>query len=1071
MAVSIGKLLTKVFGSRNERLLKRFRRIVDQVNELEPKVRKMTDDELRARTAELRAGLVAKPGRPATLRIEDVMPEAFAIIRESMDRHIGIREIFNPEQNFDPDKLDDKHLELYDSVQRAMIATGESWQRVAIPHGLYEAVRALHPESRPPFRARPFDVQIIGGLVLSEGKIAEMATGEGKTFVAPLACFLRVLQGMHCHVVTVNDYLVRRDASWVRPAFENLGMSVGYIQSDMDPGSESRRKQYACDVTYGTNSEFGFDFLRDNMKERADLQVQGPLDYAIVDEVDSILIDEARTPLIISGAAHDDAPKYRRADEVARKVIELNKPWTQAEKAVDAAKRAIKSAEGDEDKAKDKADKEKARQRKAAAEKQLEEAEKRKEGLTQYYEVELDRKSVHLTHEGIAAAQDAAGVGSFYVGNNMEWPHLMEQAMRAHVVYERDKDYVVERGKRTGDMEVIIVDEYTGRKMEGRQWSDGLHQAIEAKERVPIKQETQTLATITLQNFFKLYKALSGMTGTAQTEAEEFMKIYRLEVVTIPTNRPVIRQDNEDRIYRTEPEKWEAIIEEIKEASDAGRPVLVGTTSVEKSEMLSNRLKQKYGVQHEVLNAKYHEREATIVQIAGQQHKNVHGETVGNVTIATNMAGRGTDIKLGEGVADLSPAEERLEPLRVGGVVWSPLGEWREGDRVVIEDDWLDDVRPDELLEQLVDDLRPDRVGRDVGTGRAGGGQQRRLLGMVDIIDATAIDDRLAQGLARPWGRHLDRLAAPSKARLAVDRDGGGDDQRLDDPHHVGVVGVGLVELQHRELRRVEAVDALVAEVLADLVDALIAADDQPLQVELVGDAQVEGLVERVVPRREGPRRGAAVERLEGRRLHLEVAVPVQLTPERRDDPGAGDEHLPDLVVTEQVGVAAPVAGLDVGQAVPLLRRSVERLAQHPDRRDAEGHLAGPGPEQLAGRLDEVAEVVEPEDVLERLVAEVVLAQVELQAPGAVLDRHEQALAHLPLGDDPADHGDRLRQVPVGVEATRLGRLGDGECLQRCCGRVSPLGGGGVGVMPLLAEPGDLGETDLLQFGEGHRAS
>jgi preprotein translocase subunit SecA len=646
MAFSPGKLLTKIFGSRNERLLKRFRRIVDEVNALEPQVRAMTDEQLRARTAELRAGLAAKPGRPATLRIDDVMPEAFAMIRESMDRHIGIREIFNPEQKFDPDRLDDKNLELYDSVQRAMIATGESWQRVAIPHGLYEAVRALHPESRPPFRARPFDVQIIGGLVLSEGKIAEMATGEGKTFVAPLACFLRVLQGMHCHVVTVNDYLVRRDASWVRPAFENLGMTVGYIQSDMDPGSESRRKQYGCDITYGTNSEFGFDFLRDNMKERVDLQVQGPLDYAIVDEVDSILIDEARTPLIISGAAHDDAPKYRRADEVARKVMELNRPWDQVQKAVDAAKRAIKAAEGDEDKAKDKAEKEKARQRKAAAEKQLEEAEKRKEGLTQYYEVELDRKSVHLTHEGIAAAQDAAGVGSFYVGNNMEWPHLMEQSMRAHVVYERDKDYVVERGKRTGDMEVIIVDEYTGRKMEGRQWSDGLHQAIEAKERVPIKQETQTLATITLQNFFKLYKALSGMTGTAQTEAEEFMKIYRLEVVTIPTNRPVVRQDNEDRIYRTEPEKWDAIIEEIKEASDAGRPVLVGTTSVEKSEMLSAKLTQKYGVGHEVLNAKHHEREAQIVAVAGQQHKNVHGETVGNVTIATNMAGRGTDIKL-----------------------------------------------------------------------------------------------------------------------------------------------------------------------------------------------------------------------------------------------------------------------------------------------------------------------------------------------------------------------------------------------------------------------------------------
>jgi preprotein translocase subunit SecA len=487
-------------------------------------------------------------------------------------------------------------------------------------------------------------VQMIGGLVLSEGKIAEMATGEGKTFVAPLACFLRVLQGLHCHVVTVNDYLVKRDASWVKPAFENLGISVGYIQSDMEPGGDTRKNAYKCDITYGTNSEFGFDYLRDNMKERADLQVQGPLDYAIVDEVDSILIDEARTPLIISGAAHDDAPKYRAADAVARKVIELNRQWDAVEREVDQWKRAIKTAQGDEDKADTKNEKEAAGRRQEEAEKKLEDAEKKKVGLTQYYEVELDRKSVHLTHEGIAAAQEAAGVGSFYVGGNMEWPHLMEQSLRAHVVYEKDKDYVVERG-RTGEMEVVIVDEFTGRKMVGRQWSDGLHQAVEAKEKVPIKQETQTLATITLQNFFKLYKQIAGMTGTAQTEAEEFMKIYRLEVVTIPTNRPVIRQDNQDRVYRTEREKWVSIIEEIKLYSDAGRPVLVGTTSVEKSEMLSKMLTQKYGIKHEVLNAKYHEREAQIVALAGQTHTNMHSQVVGNVTIATNMAGRGTDIK------------------------------------------------------------------------------------------------------------------------------------------------------------------------------------------------------------------------------------------------------------------------------------------------------------------------------------------------------------------------------------------------------------------------------------------
>ena len=643
--MNFGKLLTKVFGSRNDRLLKRYRSIVARINDMEPKIQSMTDAELRARTQEIRAGL--KSGK---LRSADVLPEAFAIIRESMDRHIGVRQIFNPDESFNPDdygrdKLDDEAFDLYDQVQQRMIATGESWQRVAIPPKLYTAIRKLFPESRPPFRARCFDVQLIGGLVLYEGKIAEMATGEGKTFVAPLACFMRVLEGFHAHVVTVNDYLVRRDANWVKPAFENLGITVGYIQSDMDPGGEARKRAYASDITYGTNSEFGFDYLRDNMKERVELQVQGPLDFVIVDEVDSILIDEARTPLIISGAAHDDAPKYRDADAVARKLLELHRPYAEAEREVEAAKRAIKAAQGDFDKADSKVEKDAARKRQAEAEQRLAEAERKKEQITPYYEVEWDRKSVHMTHEGIAAAQEEAGVGSFYVGQNMEWPHLMEQALRAHVVFERDKDYVVDRG-RSGELEIVIVDEYTGRKMVGRQWSDGLHQAIEAKERVTIKQETQTLATITLQNFFKLYKSLSGMTGTAMTESEEFSKIYKLEVVAIPTNRPVIRVDSDDRVYRTEREKWDAIIEEIKLYSDAGRPVLVGTTSVEKSEMLSKMLKQKYGIEHEVLNARYHEREAAIVAKAGQTHVNAHGERVGNVTIATNMAGRGTDIKL-----------------------------------------------------------------------------------------------------------------------------------------------------------------------------------------------------------------------------------------------------------------------------------------------------------------------------------------------------------------------------------------------------------------------------------------
>src|SRR5438874_3008570 len=344
---TVGKVLTKIFGSRNERLLKRYRGIVADGNALEPKVQAMTDRQLRARTRELREGLTTRK-----LRSVEVLPEAFAIIRESMDRHIGIRAIFNPDEHFDPDQLDDEMLEAYDLVQRQMIATGQSWLTIDIPPKIYEAIRKMYPESRPPFRARPFDVQLIGGLVLYEGKIAEMATGEGKTFVAPLACFMRVLEGLHCHVVTVNDYLVRRDSNWIKPAFDNLGITVGFIQSDMEPGGETRKSQYRCDITYGMNSEFGFDYLRDNMKERVDLQVQGKLDFAIVDEVDSILIDEARTPLIISGAAHDDAQKYRDADKVARVVIDKNKAWDAVERQVDAAKRAIKAAEGDEDKTK-----------------------------------------------------------------------------------------------------------------------------------------------------------------------------------------------------------------------------------------------------------------------------------------------------------------------------------------------------------------------------------------------------------------------------------------------------------------------------------------------------------------------------------------------------------------------------------------------------------------------------------------------------------------------------------------------------------------------------------------------
>ncbi len=664
----LNKSMTKIFGSRNGRLIKSYRHRVEAINVLEAGMRVLTDAQLRAKAEELRRRMADGESDMA------ILPEAFALMRESMDRNIGLRNAFNPAIPFDSSKLSTEAQAGYQQVKVKCVGEHD-WRFVEIPPELYQAIRDAVPDARPPYRARPFDVQLIGGMVLYDGKIAEMATGEGKTFVAPLACFLMGLAGKHCHVVTVNDYLVRRDAAWVAPAFYALGMSVGFIQVNMD--NEPRQKAYQCTVTYGTNSEFGFDYLRDNMKQSLAEQVQGPLDFAIVDEVDSVLIDEARTPLIISGPAHDDSPRYRQADEVIRKVIAAQRPWDAANNNVETLKRKIKGAEGEIKNARGDAEKITALQNLIVdTEKQLVAAEAALAKEVQLYEVELDRKSAHLTHEGIRKAQEFAGVGSFYVGGNMDWPHLLEQALRAHVVYEIDKDYVVQKG------EVIIVDESTGRLMVGRQWSDGLHQAVEAKERVTVKPETQTMATITLQNFFKLYKRLAGMTGTAMTESEEFSKIYNLEVVTIPTNRPLCRQDFEDLIFMNENAKWNAIVEQIKEVSDRGQPVLVGTTSVEKSQRLSQILAQQHGIEHEVLNAKNHEREAEIIAKAGTQNINKQGRKVGRVTIATNMAGRGTDISLGSGVLKVGGlfvlGTERHESRRIDNQLRGRSG--RQGD-------------------------------------------------------------------------------------------------------------------------------------------------------------------------------------------------------------------------------------------------------------------------------------------------------------------------------------------------------------------------------------------------------
>jgi len=540
---TIANFLTRVLGSSNERYIRKLGYIrsrnssgdytvipgllLDQVNRLEEKMKALSDEELKALTPVFRERLA----QGTTL--DELLPEAYAACREAARRTKNMRH---------------------------------------------------------------FDVQILGGIVLHRGNIAEMVTGEGKTLVATLPAYLNALPQKGVHIVTVNDYLARRDCEWMSPIYHALGISCGFIQSDMDP--PARRKAYDCDITYGTNSEFGFDYLRDNMKPARwgdnnydpwYQQCQKALNFAIIDEVDNILIDEARTPLIISGPAFGDLRRYARANDIAIQLSDLQK-----------------------------------------------------EHPGRYFEVKEKEHTCHLTDEGIHKAEELAGVESFYTAGNMEWPHLIDNALKAQHLYQKDKRYVVMRHPESGEMSVIIVDEFTGRLMMGRQWSDGLHQAVEAKharEGVKIKEETQTLATITLQNYFKLYKKLAGMTGTAMTEANEFWKIYKLDVIAIPTNKPLIRVNSPDIIFRYEQEKWKAVVDEIVEVNKAGRPMLIGTTDVDKSEKLSAMLKRR-GVKHELLNAKpeFAAREAEIVAQAGR---------IGGVTIATNMAGRGTDIILG----------------------------------------------------------------------------------------------------------------------------------------------------------------------------------------------------------------------------------------------------------------------------------------------------------------------------------------------------------------------------------------------------------------------------------------
>jgi preprotein translocase subunit SecA len=538
----INTLLGKVFGTKNERELKRLAPRVEEINALEPAMQKLSDEEFRAKTDEFR--------RRIQERLSQIPDEADA----------------------DPDRL--KDLE-----DQRTAATNEVLHEI-----LVEAFAVVREAGRRVLNMRHFDVQLIGGMVLHQGKIAEMKTGEGKTLVATLPVYLNALSGRGVHVVTVNDYLAKRDSEWMGKLYSFLGLTVGVIVHDLD--DQQRREAYAADVTYGTNNEFGFDYLRDNMKFDLHDCVQRGHNFAIVDEVDSILIDEARTPLIISGASEESTDKYARVNRII--------PKLEKGEEIDVAPGEPKQLTGD-------------------------------------YVVDEKHRNITVSDEGWEKVEGLLGIGNIADPENWALKHHVETAIKAHALYHRDVEYVVKEG------EVIIVDEFTGRLMPGRRWSDGLHQAVEAKENVKIERENQTLATITFQNYFRMYKKLAGMTGTAETEAAEFEKIYKLEVMVIPTNRTLLRVENPDVVYRTEKEKYFAAADEIQRIHATGQPVLVGTTSIEKSEKLAELLKKK-GIKREVLNAKQHEREAEIVAQAGRK---------GTVTIATNMAGRGTDILLG----------------------------------------------------------------------------------------------------------------------------------------------------------------------------------------------------------------------------------------------------------------------------------------------------------------------------------------------------------------------------------------------------------------------------------------
>ncbi|MCS2160763.1 preprotein translocase subunit SecA [Scandinavium sp. H11S7] len=706
-------LLTKVFGSRNDRTLRRMRKTVVQINAMEPALEKLSDDELKAKTNEFRERLE----KGAT--VESLIPEAFAVVREASKRVFGMRH---------------------------------------------------------------FDVQLLGGMVLNDRCIAEMRTGEGKTLTATLPAYVNALSGKGVHVVTVNDYLAQRDAENNRPLFEFLGMSVAVNMSGMP--APAKREAYAADITYGTNNEYGFDYLRDNMAFSPDERVQRKLHYALVDEVDSILIDEARTPLIISGPAEDSSEMYKQVNKIIPYLIRQEKEDSdtfqgEGHFSVDEKSRQVNITE---------------------------------RGLVLVEEL--------LVREGIMEEGE-----SLYSPTNIMLMHHVTAALRAHVLFTRDVDYIVKDG------EVIIVDEHTGRTMQGRRWSDGLHQAVEAKEGVDIQNENQTLASITFQNYFRLYEKLAGMTGTADTEAFEFSSIYKLDTIVVPTNRPMIRKDMPDLVYMTELDKIGAIIEDIKERTANGQPVLVGTISIEKSEVVSNEL-TKAGIKHNVLNAKFHANEAGIVAQAGYP---------ASVTIATNMAGRGTDIVLGGSWQEEVAALEEPTPEKVAQI----KADWQVRHDAVLASGGLHIIGTERHESRRIDNQLRGRAGR-----QGDAGSSRFYLSMEDALMRIFASDRVS-GMMRKLGmkpgeaiEHPWVTKAIANAQRKVESRNFDIRKQLLEYDDVANDQRRAIYSQRNELLDVSDVSETIASIREDVFKTTIDAHIPPQSLEEMWD--VEGLQERL---------------------------------------------------------------------------------------------------------------------------------------------------------------------------------------------------------------------------------